>query len=242
MLGSLRRLFVRSRGPHWRTLAAWARDSGHTLARVRQGEGLLVEGRFGSSPWRLEWGPSQRSYIEGRELRLRIDAGLPADLQMLLLDRALAERLERATFEQYTQTTRTYVDTATPEEMRWLAMFERASLRGPKPLRSRFVAVAMEPPAATAWLEPELAERLLEASALFDAGPPFALMTQRGRLYLRAGVPHPDRRVLEESLAIGEAALQQARRVVDIRLSSGEWPSAQTSAWQSLSGGEVSRS
>ena len=233
MLDALKRIFdAGARGPDWRALAAWARDGGHAIKRVAEGDGFVVEGRYAETPWRLEWGPSQRAYIETRELRLRVEADLPADLQMLLLSRSLAERLERETFEQFTQTTRTYVDTSAPEEMRWLAMFSRAHLHS-KSVRSRFAAVAMEPPAATAWVEPEFATRL-ESALLLEGDPPFTVMTQRGRLYLRVGAARVTPSALDDALAVGEVAVRHARRVVDIRLASGAWPSTQSSAWPTL--------
>ena len=221
----------------WRTVAAWARDEGHDLKRVREGDGFVVEGRFaGEVPWRLEWGPSQRAYIASRELRLRIEGALAPDLQMLVLARGLAEKLERETFEQFTQTTQTYVDTSAPEEMRWLATFPRAALKGPKSLRSRFSAVAMEPAAASSWVDKELAALLGDVSmALLAGDPPLVLMTLRGRIYLRVEMPQAQPALLGDALALGAAALDQARRIARFRVDTGDWPSTTSAASQTVS-------
>ena len=45
-----------------------------------QDQGFVIDGRLGATPWRLEWGPSQRPYIQGQELRLRSELGLSPDL------------------------------------------------------------------------------------------------------------------------------------------------------------------
>ncbi len=209
-----------------RAVVGWARKEGYLLRTVREGSGFVVEGDFdGNAPWRLEWGPPQRAYIAGRELRLRIEAGLATDLQMLVMNRSLAEKLERETFEQFTQSTQTYVDAAAPEEMRWLAMFSRGVLAGPKPLRRRYAALAMEPAAATAWLDASLAARLGDtASPLLGGDPSMVLMTLRGRIYLRVELLRARPAALAEALAIGSAAVVEARRISSFRLDSGDWP------------------
>lgn len=221
----------------WRGITAWARSEGNQLKRVRDGDGFVVEGHFeGEAPWRLEWGPSQRAYIASRELRLRVEGALPPDLQMLVLAKSLAEKLERETFEQFTQTTQTYVDTSAPEEMRWLTMFPRAALAGPKSLRSRFSAVAMEPAAASSWVDKELAGLLADASmALLAGDPPLVLMTLRGRVYLRVEMPQAEPARLADALAIGAAALDQARRIARFRVDTGEWQATTSTASQSAS-------
>jgi hypothetical protein len=133
MLDSLKRLFSgKSAGPDWRTVSGWARSQHYAFKRVREADGFAIDGGFGKLPWRLEWGPPQRSYIPTRELRLRMELGLPADLQMMLLSLSLLEALERQTFDDFTQSNQTYVGSAVPEEMRWLAMWPRAARAGPR--------------------------------------------------------------------------------------------------------------
>src|SRR6185369_10552085 len=104
MLDAFKRLF--SGGPHardWAELSRWAQQQGFGFKRARDDEGFVIDGEFGRRPWRLEWGPPQRSYIAGHELRIRMELQLSSSLQMLLMTRALMESLERETFERYTQ-------------------------------------------------------------------------------------------------------------------------------------------
>src|SRR5690349_976877 len=90
-------------GPDFSEVSAWAKKKGYQFKRERDGHGFIVDGKFGELPWRLEWGPPQRDYIKGKELRLRMELGLPPDLQMLVVSRSLMEALEKQAFEQFTQ-------------------------------------------------------------------------------------------------------------------------------------------
>ena len=235
MFDALKRyLDARRRRPNWRGLSAWARTAGHTLKRVREGDGLAIEGQTDGTPWRLEWGPSQRAYIEGAELRLRVEAGLPGDLQLLVLTRELAERLERETFEQFTQTTRTYDDSSAPEEVRWLAMYTRVRL--PKMLRGVYAAVGMEEEAALAWLDPTLSAQLLGQTGALRAGArPLALIALRGRIYVRVGTARVTPAMLDEVCALADVAVRQARALVRVRIETGAWASVAPSAWAAAS-------
>ena len=79
-----------------------------------QDEGFVIDGRLGATPWRLEWGPSQRPYIQGHELRLRAEMGLASDLQLVLMNRELQETMEKAVFDQYVEGVQTRIDNQTP--------------------------------------------------------------------------------------------------------------------------------
>ena len=72
MLDSIKRWFGAPavNVPGWGELCAWARQRQWALRAVREPDGFVVDGRAGDAPWRLEWGPSQRSYVAGAELRL----------------------------------------------------------------------------------------------------------------------------------------------------------------------------
>ena len=113
MLESFKRLFAAKAepAPTWPEVEAWARREGLPFRRVREGEGFVIEGRLDDQPWRLEWGPPQRSYIAGRELRMRMELDLPGDLQMLLLAKPLMDQLERQTYESFTEGLQTQIDT-----------------------------------------------------------------------------------------------------------------------------------
>ena len=150
MLDGLKRLFS---GPpaapanDWDGIAPWAESRQFTMRAV-QDEGFVVDGRLGATPWRLEWGPSQRPYIQGQELRLRSELGLASDLHLVLMNRELQESLEKSIFEQYVEGVQTRIDNQTPPEMRWLVMFPRLAGNELGVLRERYVGLA----SAKRWL------------------------------------------------------------------------------------------
>jgi hypothetical protein len=235
MLDAFRRFIARpAESADWRPLVQWARARGAQFKRSRGGDGFVIEGRVGARNWRLEWGPPQRSYIAGHELRLRMELGLPHDLNLLVLSRPLMEALEAGAFERYTAQMQTRIDDSTPEEMRWLVMFPKAQLAVDKAFKQRFGVVALTAREAAVWVEGPLAAGLDEASlgALAD-DPPFVLMTLRGRLYLRLQLAVPDVQVLSTMLGLFETA---AARAVVAAGGAGErpesGPSTATTAWQ----------
>ena len=235
MFDALRRWIARdAEGADWRAAAAWAAQRGAGFKRSRDGAGFVVEGRLDASPWRLEWGPPQRSYIAGRELRLRMELGLPQELNMLVLSRPLMEALERSAFEQYTAQMQTRIDDTTPEEMRWLAMFPKLSLGFDRELRQHFGSVALSAKAAEVWLHGPLAARLTAAARGALAGdPPFVLMTLRGRLYLRLQLGTPEADAIGALVTLFETAAAQAVLAAGgaaERPESG--PATATTAWQ----------
>lgn len=218
----------------WTALAAWARQRGAQFKRTREKGGCVVEGMLDGRAWRLEWGPPQRSYIQGHELRLRMELGLPQDLQMLLLSRTLMETLEGKTFENYTANMQTQIDVSMPEEMRWLAMFQKVPLAAGKEFKSRFAAVASAPRIAAAWLDGPVSERLADAArGPLAAETPLVLMTLRGRVYLRLQLAALDVVAVEAMTQVFETAAAQA---VQVAGASGEgsdaWPNTANTAWQ----------
>ena len=235
MFDSVKRLLAGGdEGADWRAISAWASQRGARFKRSRDGDGFIVEGQCDAGPWRLEWGPPQRSYIQGRELRLRMELGLAQDLNMLVLSRPLMEELERSAFEQYTAQMQTRIDDTTPEEMRWLAMFPKLSLGFDRELRQHFGAVALSAKAAEVWLHGPLAARLTAAARGALAGdPPFVLMTLRGRLYLRLQLGTPEADAIGALVTLFETAAAQAVLAAGgaaERPESG--PATATTAWQ----------
>lgn len=227
-------------------VSQWSRQQGWDFKRVREGDGFALDGVWSQHPWRLEWGPSQRSYIEGRELRLRMELDLPPDLQMLVLNRALVELLESHAFDQYTQTTQTIIDSSAPEEMRWLAMFPKVNLATQKSLRNRFGAWSNLPTSALWWIEGALATSLEElAKDWLPEDIPFVLMTLRGRLYLRVQLPVASQALLSHLQGLFMTAAEQAVRVA--ALAPGESsqrmeldaPSTQPGEWPQSLGSSV---
>lgn len=241
MLDAFRKLISRPPpGPDWREVAEWAKLNKLKFKREHEGVGFVVDGGMDSKPWRLEWGPPQRNYIEGHELRLRMELGLSPNLQMLLISQPLLETLERQTFERFTESTQTVIDGATPEEMRWLAMFPKVPYKASKDVRMRFGLVGSTPAEANAWVEGALARQMEEAAVGFlKTEPPFVLMLLRGRAYLRMQLPEPAVPVISQAVAVFEVAVLQALRVAGLGVEgAADWSSTGSTAWQTQLGPE----
>lgn len=237
MLESLKRLFSKQGVERDLTdVADWARGRGYGFKRVRNEDGFVVDGAFEGLAWRLEWGPPQRDYIEGHELRLRVELALPAEMQLLLLSRPLMDELERATYDQYTDGMQTQIGHTMPEEMRWLVMFPKVDLTDQKALRAHFGAVASQADAGLAWIAGPLAEALARAgNGLLNGEPPFVLMTLRSRAYLRMRLIEPEPDKLAAALRVFEVAVTRALVAASSFIGPrGEWPSTSSTAWQSL--------
>jgi hypothetical protein len=221
----------------WSDMSGWAQQQGHGFKRARDNEGFVVDGSFGDRPWRLEWGPPQRAYIKGHELRLRMELQLSSNLQMLLMTRSLMERLERETFERYTQSNQTLIDTSTPEEMRWLAMFPKVDIAHlPKDLRQRFGAVSSDAQMALQWVDGPTAQQLgvVSSRVLGADDPPLVLMTLRGRLYLRLQLEEPKAATVAPVVSLFQAAARSATSLRGVAKDAADWPSTSSTAWTDL--------
>lgn len=242
MLESFRRLFAGPGEAHdFGPVADWAKRRGLGFKRARGEAGFVVDGLLEGRPWRIEWGAPHRPYIEGRELRLRMELGLPSDRQMLILSRPLMDSLERKTFEEFTDNVQTQIGTKTPEEMRWLVMFPKVDMSTLKSLRPRFGAVASAPAAGLAWLEGPLANMLEHASNGFlRKDPPFVLMTLRGRAYLRMQLRLPQVDEIAAALALFETAVTQALDTGEVAPDpQSGWNATAGTAWQSLQPADI---
>jgi hypothetical protein len=230
MLDGLKRLFSGgSPGAEqgWTDISAWAQPKQYTLRAV-PGEGFVLDGRLGATPWRLEWGPSQRPYIAGQELRIRAELGLSPELQVVVMNRALQEKMERDVFEQYVEGVQTRIDNQTPPEMRWLVMFPKLGGSEMGELRERYVALASVKHWLVAWLQGPLTQAL--AALRVEAETPVVLMIGRGRLMLRTALAEPEVASLQAWLRLFEAAMREARRVANDS-SDAISPSTQPSLW-----------
>jgi hypothetical protein len=214
----------------WPEARRWAESAGHRFAVGRGGEGFVVESQTGAAAFRIEWGPSQRNYILGQELRVRADVGPAADVQMLAATRPLLERLERDVFEQYTEGTETRIDEQTPEEMRWVVLYPQVPGKVLGALRDRFGLLGNRPRASTLWLEEGLAGPLARCIAWQDPAVPMVLVVQRGRFVLRLALPQPRIAVLDGALSLGLAGASAARRVAE-EVSRGALNSTRPSIW-----------
>lgn len=235
MFKHLRRWFAnRANALRWKAVADWANEKGAEFKLIQDGEGFVIEHSVARPrPWRMEWGRSQRSYIEGPELRLRCELGLSPDLQMMVMSRHLMESLESSMFEMYTDTLKTRADTDTPEEGRWLVMFPQFADFNSKLMRSRFGAVCMSKEAVASWLQGAFGTMLEEScDGLLAQDPPLVILTQRGNLYLRFGLSHPDPATFDALLKLFEMACTEALRA-NSRMTEGGWPTTSSVAWQS---------
>jgi hypothetical protein len=223
-------------GADFSEVSAWAKRRGYAFKREREGNGFVVDGKLEDTPWRLEWGPPQRPYITGHELRIRMELGLPPDLLMLLISKSLMELLEKQAFEEFTQSNQTEMGDKSPEEMRWLVMFPKMPMNASKLLRANFGGVSSLANEGPAWLDGPLGHALERAAGtLLRQQPPFVLMTLRGRIYLRMQLASADETDVAAALALFEIAGTEAQRVGRSR---GEvpaaWSQSLSTAWQAL--------
>ncbi len=217
-------------------LAEWAQRRGHGFKRARGDHGFVMDGELDGRTWRLEWGPPQRAYLDGPELRVRMEMGVSNELQMLVLTLPLMDRLERQAYEEFTDPVQTQIGTNAPEEMRWLVMFPKINLTDLGSLKQHFGAVASVPTVGLAWIEGQLAAALaLAAKSWLTPQQPLVLMTLRGRLYLRTLSPEPSVQDVSHALSLFTTAAHQVLRVVgEVGDGSGHAHSGATTAWQTI--------
>ncbi len=213
MLDGLKRFISGKRAPTgtgWDDVALWAEQRQYPFRSV-PGEGFVIDGRAAGTDWRLEWGPSQRSYVQGAELRLRAELPVSSALQLVVMNRVLQESMEKAMFEQAVESVQTRIDNETPPETRWLVMFPKLPGADMGVLRENFVAVSSMRTWLAMWLLGPLSTALVATVA--DAASPVVLMVGRGRLTLRTALPTPDLAGLQPWLRLFETAIREARRV-----------------------------
>jgi hypothetical protein len=234
---------ARANAARWRGISDWAEERGAVFRQARDGRGFQIEqSKALPGALRIEWGPSQRAYIEGTELRMRCELGLNQDLQLMVIARELMERLEKDVFEAYTDTLRTRVDTDTPEEMRWLVMFPKAKPLASRRVRERFGALGVNRDLASAWVDGPLSDALALASQ--DLLPPeraFVMMSMRGNVYLRCGLASPELADIQALVKLLETACREALRVNGRLGEGGPWPTTTSVAWQSSTPDEAGR-
>lgn len=230
MLDGIKRLFARpAEAPGtWDAVIVWADQNQIVFRKARDEEGFVLEGLIGQMPWRLEWGESQRPYVQGPELRLRIDAGLPAGLQAMVLDRRLQGLMEEQMFAEYVEGVQTRIDNTTPAEMRWLVMLNKLDAPELGALQEGFAAVGSASGWIAQWLHGSLAPALLGAP--LAPGQPMVLMIARGRVTLRTALADPTPQSLDAWLRVFTVAVREARRTAE-QASIGDTPSAPSSEW-----------
>ena len=211
MLKLLKRLLVK--GPEMPDSSAfktWALDRGHEWRRERGTGGCVVDGVLGVQAWRLEWGPSQRDYIVGHELRLIAELALPNELMVMVLNRCLMVAMERAVYEQYVDDVQTRMDTNTPPEMRWLVMHAKLAAADLGPVRDRYGAVSSVRAWPQQWLAGSLGDALAATMDVVRSDQPVVLTIGRGRLMLRTKLDKPDMAKLAIWFSVFEHAVRTA--------------------------------
>ena len=140
-------LVQRANASRWRGLQEWAESRRAEFQLHPRASAFYIDqpgakpGLCGSN------GAVAAHYIEGNELRMRLEMGLSPELQMMVVCRTLMDKLEAAVFEAYTDTLRTRLDTETPEEMRWLVMFAKFAPPEGRELRERLGFIGVLGPA-----------------------------------------------------------------------------------------------
>ena len=215
----------------------WAQSKGASYRRVRDGEGFVVDGAHRGVAWRIEWGPSQRPYIAGPEVRFMAELGLHRDIQVLVLNRLLMEASETKVYNEYIEGVQTRVDTQTPTEIRWLVMYSKLSASELHNLGVRFGAVSSVKPWLLHWLSGLLSQALLDAARALPESESFVLSVGRGRLSMRLPLCAPTGEALTHWLTLFQTAMAEAQRVA------GEWrdsalhASTRPSVWGREEGG-----
>jgi len=205
----------------------WCASEGLVLKLTHERDGFVIEPAREGLPLRIEWGPSQRPYLSGMELRLRSETGIAPHVYGALMPQALLEALERALFEQSTGTVQTRFDGEMPEEMRWLAMGERLDATQLGPLRGDFAGVANQSAwmaewlagptgdALHGWAQAELQRLAATARKPGSREKPaplgWALLVHRGRLVWRQSLAAPDVAAIASARQAFQAALLGAR-------------------------------
>lgn len=233
MLKNLSRLFAGAPDHADTTvLREWAEQRGHHWLRVRGMEGGVVEGRTGPLAWRMEWGLSQRDYIDGFELRLIAELDLPKELVAMVLNRALMETMEATVYERYVDDVQTRIDTDTPPEMRWLVLYPKTTNQDLGRLRDRYAAVCSIEPWMQQWLEGSLNNALAATLDLTPPEQPVVMTIGRGRLLLRTPMATLDARQLAMWFSVFDHALREAHRLgTEWREGASPGLTTQPSAW-----------
>lgn len=241
MLDSIRRWLGGSSPDKWPDAVQWAHDQGYDHRRSKDGQGFVIDCTVPGGAWRLEWGPSQRPYIAGQELRLRAEVAPSVPLAMLLMSRQLMDALEKQIFEQFTEGLQTRVDTEAPEEARWLVLHPKLGPSDLGTLRDRFGAAGQPPEAVAQWLEGRMAAAWADdAAAPMPPERPIVLILQRGRLTLRTPLADPTPAELQAWVARFRAAAREARQVAADWARRLEPQSTQPAAMPKLPGSPLS--
>jgi len=200
-----------SQMPHG-PMSEWAGTQGFAFSVDGDGQGVVLEGKIGGKPWRLQRGRPTRDYIVGEEVRARAELGLPEDVAVLVMNRPLKETLEKRAYHIYTDDLQTSVGSTLPEEMRWLAMFNEVAWDAlPAALWERYGVLTDKREHAQAWLDAPLANLLLNWPSPTPASEvPFLVLLLNGKAYLRMEYTPADLLTLQHAALIFTSACESA--------------------------------
>jgi hypothetical protein len=192
-------------------VSEWAQLQGFAFSTHSSGT-AVVDGQVAGKPWRMELGRPTRNYIHGEELRARAELGLNEDIAVMVMNRPLKEALERKAYSMITDTLQTTADPNLPEEMRWLAMYDEVGWDSlPAPFWARYSVLTDNREHAMAWIDPELAQRLIDwPHPAPSAEVPFLLLLLRGKGYLRMEYAPAEMSTLQHAAEIFTMACEAA--------------------------------
>jgi len=197
---------------HAGPVSEWAATRGFGFSVDDTGQNIALEGKVGGRPWRLQLGRPSRNYIFGEEVRARAELGVDESVAVLVMNRPLKEALEKRAYDIYTNSVQTSVDSAMPEEMRWLAMYDEVGWDSlPGEFWSRLSVLTDNRESALALLDPDLASLMMTWPA---PGPssevPFMVLLLNGKAYLRMEYTPTDLPTLQHAALIFTSACEAA--------------------------------
>jgi hypothetical protein len=193
-------------------VSQWAASQGFSFSSQGSGQSFTIDGKAAGKPWRMEVGRPSRKYIQGEELRARAELGTSEDVSVMVINRPLKEALEKQAYSMYTDSLQTTADPNLPEEMRWLAMYDEVGWESmPRPFWSRYAVLTDQRDHALAWLDPALAQLMMEWPAPApSAQMPFMVLLMRGKAYLRMEHQASDMATLQHAAHIFTSACESA--------------------------------
>lgn len=155
---------------------------------------FTLSGRLHDRVFQAECHPSTRPYIEGLELRARVDLGLPPAGHVIVMSQAVKVSLEAQADRIYLDAVDSVKTTTKelPEEVRWLSMYRPVQWPG---VDARFwhnySVLTDSVDLARRWLDEDALEYLMAGNGSAATQVPILVMLRRGRCYLRLQVnPH----------------------------------------------------
>jgi hypothetical protein len=192
-------------------VSEWAATQGLVFSADQAGS-VALEGSVHGKRWRLERGRPTRDYIVGEELRARAQLDLNEDIAVMVMNRALSDRLEHKAYERSTDHLQTSIDGNLPQEVRWLAMYEETAWPAlPVAFWNRYSVYTDRPEVATGWIDARLAQLMLQwPQPAPSEQVPFMLLLMRGKAYLRMEYRPADLPILQHAALIFTSACESA--------------------------------